>query len=151
MKKLLLTVLLFFIILSGCTSNQENESSSPKDADIKKLSTTETTKQDVSNHAKDMLKKHDEITSIAAVNTKKKLVVGVNVQQKSRFHLKSLRKKWTKQLEKEFPKKQVEVSTDQKIIWELTELENKLKNKTVSKKKLKSKVKKIVTLMKDNA
>lgn len=151
MQKLLFPLLFIFIILAGCTSNQTDDSASDENTDITKLSTNVSAKQEVSNRTKDILKKEDAITSIAAVNTEKKLVVGVDVKQKSRFHLKSLRKEWTKRLEKAFPKKDVEVTTDQKIIWELSELEKNLQNKALSKKKVEKEVKRITKLMKDTA
>jgi|SRR5699024_2956573 len=146
MQRKVFSILLLFILLSGCTSD-ETKNSAPKDVDITKLSTKKSAEQDISNHTKDILKKHDEITSIVAISTKKKLVVGIEVHHGSRFHLKSLRKKWKNELEKAFPKMDIKLTTDRKIIWELTELEKKIKKKSISKKDLHNKLKKIIKLM----
>ncbi|HLR01970.1 MAG TPA: YhcN/YlaJ family sporulation lipoprotein [Virgibacillus sp.] len=150
MTKKTFTILLVLIILSGCTSNQ-SKNSSPKEADITQISTKKATNQDASNQAKQSLKKYNEVTSIVAVNTTKKVVVGVNVHQKNRFHLKSLRKKWKSKLKKSLPKMDISVTTDQKIIWELTDLETRLKETSMSKKDLQKKLKKIIKLMNENA
>src|SRR5699024_3162362 len=151
MRKILFIPSLIFIILIGCTMNETKDSSSPNDVDMTKLSTKQSINQDISNHTKDRLKKYDEIKSIVAVNTKKKLVVGVRVQHRSRFHLKSLRKKWKSKMEKAYPKMDVKVTTDKKIIWELGDLEKKLKETSISKKKLQKELKRIIKLMNKNA
>lgn len=135
-------------MLSGCTSNQTKNS---QDVDITKISTEESTEQDISNRAKDVLKQYDHITSVAAVNTKNKLLIGVSVKHGSRFHLKSLRKKWEKKIKETLPKMDVKLTTDRKIIWELSELETKLNNASISKDGLQKSLKKIIKLMNENA
>src|SRR5699024_4221990 len=128
MRKLLISSLfLIFIIVSGCTTNETKDSSSQNDVDMTHLSTKQSINQYISNPKKETLKKYDEITSIVAVNTKKKLVAGVRVHHKNRFRLKTLRKKWKNRIEKAYPKMDVHVTTDKKIIWELEDLEKKLK------------------------
>ncbi|MCY7779730.1 YhcN/YlaJ family sporulation lipoprotein [Bacillus haynesii] len=105
--------------------------------------------QTVANKAKDKLLKREEVTEVRGANSDQDLVLAVQVEQFDRFRLKDIEKQSKEMLKKDFTGYSIEVSTDQKIFWELDKLEKQLENKKISEKKLKKKLTKIKKLMKE--
>ncbi|MEC5425139.1 hypothetical protein QGM71_16760 [Virgibacillus sp. C22-A2] len=148
--KIVITIALLYL-LSGCGPDTTSDSTGVENQDIEftTISTNSSIDQSVSNKAKESLSSNDALTSVNAVNTDKDLLIAVEVHHNQRFRLAKLRKELTKQMEKEFPKKKVELSTDQKIVLELEQLEYEIQSEAMSKKKLEKKTKRIIKLSKE--
>lgn len=111
-------VLLSILLLSACSS--ENE---------KVIFPT-----DNATSLEPVLAKQQSIHGYKSVMNKEDIVVAINIDRFDRFHKVKIEKKITKQLEKQFPDKQVLVTGDQKIIWEVeTIIEKKLKEEDLKK------------------
>lgn len=134
------------LFLIGCTGGTDSSSQGTNDK-FTQISNESPIDQSVSNQAKQLLSKNDDITTVKAVNTTKTLVIALEVHHNKRFQLAKTRKKLKKKLKKEFPDKKIELSTDRKAILELQRLEKKINASTLSKKKLKDEVKQLVNLL----
>lgn len=117
--------------------------------ELTKIATNKTIDQQASNQAKDILSKDEDITTVKAVNTDKLLLIAVEIEHNKRFNLDKIEKQLSKQMKKKFPDMKVEFSTDQKMIFELDELESNLQANKVSNKALKQKIQHLVSLMKE--
>lgn len=147
--KILNFLLLIILVLgfgSGCTENQDQLSADEEPA---KISTTKPQDQSLSNQAKEFVIDKDEVTDVKGVNTENELLLAIKVGQFERFQIKSIEEKVKSDLEKKYPNKTVDVSTDQKIIWELGTLEDKLQKDKIKMKELKEDMKRIKDLMKE--
>ncbi|RAS75451.1 YhcN/YlaJ family sporulation lipoprotein [Priestia endophytica] len=150
-----LKVCLFLIVLSGfgsgCTGNQQKSAKENQDTHIVKVHTNNRIGQSVANQAKEKTIKREEVTGVKAVNTDKKLLIALKVDQFDRFQLKNIKKKVKSDLEKKYPGYKVFVSTDQKIYLELEQLEQKLQKDQPKKKILNKEFDEIESLMKEQA
>lgn len=147
----LITVFLLFIttITNGCQNATENNNQN-KQMVVRHVNVqNEKADQTVANKAKDKLLKREEVTEVRGANSDQDLVLAVQVEQFDRFRLKDIEKQSKEMLKKDFPGYSIEVSTDQKIFWELDKLEKQLENKKSSEKKLKKELTKIKKLMKE--
>ncbi|NUJ16459.1 hypothetical protein FKN04_07585 [Bacillus glycinifermentans] len=145
----LICVFLLFssAVTIGC---QDQNAAEGQSGAVRNVSTKDgKTDQSVANQAKKRLLKKEEVTEVRGANSKKDLVLAVQVEHMDRFRLKDIEKKSKEQLKKEFPGYSIEISTDQKIFWELDKLEKQLQHKNVSSKKLNKKLNKIKQLMKE--
>lgn len=133
----------FFIIFSGCSANETNDIN---DATFTRIDSNQKVEQNVSNQVKKMLAKNDKITDVYAVNTDNTLITTFDVKHRYRFQLKSLTSKVKNKLQQIFPKHDITVSTDQKIILELKNLEQQLTKDNLKKENIIQKVKKIKKL-----
>ncbi|MEC1420392.1 YhcN/YlaJ family sporulation lipoprotein [Bacillus haynesii] len=147
----LITVFLLFIttITNGCQNATENNNQNKQMAVRHVNVQNEKADQTVANKAKDKLLKREEVTEVRGANSDQDLVLAVQVEQFDRFRLKDIEKQSKEMLKKDFTGYSIEVSTDQKIFWELDKLEKQLENKKISEKKLKKKLTKIKKLMKE--
>ncbi|MEC1559698.1 YhcN/YlaJ family sporulation lipoprotein [Bacillus haynesii] len=147
----LITVFLLFIttITNGCQNATENNNQNKQMAVRHVNVQNEKADQTVANKAKDKLLKREEVTEVRGANSDQDLVLAVQVEQFDRFRLKDIEKQSKEMLKKDFTGYSIEVSTDQKIFWELDKLEKQLENKKISVKKLKKKLTKIKKLMKE--
>ncbi len=136
------------LFLIGCSPDTDTSQSGPNDGvNFTNISTKGSLDQSISNNAKQSLSQHKEITTINAVNTDKKLVIAIEVHHNERFRLAKFRKKMHKKMEKVFPDQKIELSTDKKIVIETNQLEKKIRQGNISKKKLKKEVKHLIKLM----
>ncbi|MEC0668657.1 YhcN/YlaJ family sporulation lipoprotein [Bacillus haynesii] len=151
MNYFLITVFLLFIttITNGCQNATENNNQNKQMAVRHVNVQNEKADQTVANKAKDKLLKREEVTEVRGANSDQDLVLAVQVEQFDRFRLKDIEKQSKEMLKKDFTGYSIEVSTDQKIFWELDKLEKQLENKKISEKKLKKKLTKIKKLMKE--
>ncbi|MUK90256.1 hypothetical protein GMD78_17930 [Ornithinibacillus sp. L9] len=148
-KKILILTMSCFILF-GCGANSNLGTNEEKPVEITKISSTKKgTNQDLANQAKDYLSNKQNITSVNAVNTSKKLVIAVEVPHHERFQLAKTRKDLQDELKKKFSKVEVELSTDQKIVLELKKLEEKLQKGSMKKKDLEKEVDDIISLSKE--
>lgn len=139
-------MVLCFLVACNQDSDQSNDQTQ---AEPTKMSTSSLPDQSPSNQAKSKLRKYDETTNIYAVNTDKKLVVAYEVHHHDRLKLAKFEKKLTKKLKKQFDDYKIEVSTDKKIVMELSDLEKKISQRNIGKKKLEKEVKHLIKLSKD--
>ncbi|WP_249869952.1 hypothetical protein [Oceanobacillus saliphilus] len=139
------------LLLVACGNVQPMDTGQNTDdfADITKISNEYLISQKPSNQAKEMLRKHEEITAVRAVNTEDSIVIAIEVEHHERFTLAETRKKYKKEMEDKFKDKKVEFSTDKKIVLELEKLEQDITNNTITKKELEKKVKQIIKLTKE--
>jgi hypothetical protein len=139
--------------ITGCTNNEDDgrEIVQGSDIDLTKVKTTSPADQSISNKVKNKLIKRDDVTGVRGVNTDKKLFIALKITQFDRLHLKKIEKEVKDKLKKDYPDMEHEVSTDKKIYLELDELEKKLQEETLSKKKLKKEMKRIKGKMNDQA
>ncbi len=105
--------------------------------------------QTPANEAKEIADLFDETTDIFAVNSNDTLMIAFDVQHMYRFQLESIKKDIKKQLNKKLPQVEIEVSTDAKIRLELEKLEQDLHNENISNQTVEKRIKKIVSLSKE--
>ncbi|GAB4072234.1 hypothetical protein GCM10028778_01970 [Barrientosiimonas marina] len=132
-------------LLIGCTSNQDT-SKNDRDVHFNTISTSDLD-QSVSNQAKNSLSKLKGLTDINAINTNKQLIVAFETKQRKRLRLTKIQQDVQKKLENEFPKWEVEVSTDKKLVLETEKLEGKLSDNAISRKQLQQKTNHLIKLM----
>src|SRR5699024_4904445 len=148
--KRIIVLAVILTTLVSCTPNNNSESRSYPPVEMTKISTKNSAiSQGESNHAKNILSKNDNVTHVYAVNTKDTLVIAIKVRHMKRFRLQKIKQKLTKKMKKEFPKMDVYLSTDKKIVIELEKLEKKLKKTSISKKDFKKQIQNIIDLSKE--
>lgn len=135
----------FALILFGC-ANHTNEETTQHDVEFTKLSASYSVDQTPSNLAKELLSKQDAVKNIKAVNSTDQLLIGIEIDHMQRFRLKEIEKELEKEMKKKFDDYKIELSMDKKIVLELEELENKIQQKTIKKKKLEKEIDRIIKL-----
>ncbi|QHZ45932.1 MULTISPECIES: YhcN/YlaJ family sporulation lipoprotein [unclassified Bacillus (in: firmicutes)] len=141
--------LLTQLFASGC-QNADDPADQNQSMAVRHVNArNEATNQTAANKAKDLLFKKEEVTEVRGASRDKDLVLAVQVEQFDRFRLKDIEKQSKDMLKKHFPGYRIEVSTDQKIFWELDKLEQRIESKKMSDKKLKKRIEKIKKLMKE--
>jgi hypothetical protein len=146
-----LIIISFLLLLVGCTSQSSEPSNKTNPIHISNVSTKQSYEQTYANQAKSNLAQKKNVTKVSAVNSDKQLVIAIDVPHHERFQLKQYEKKLKKELKKNFKNSnlQIEVSSDQKIMWELEKLEDEIRKGSITKKELKKKLKEISKLMKE--
>lgn len=144
------SIIICLILLAGCTNNAAPmNSKNTDDINLTKISTVNNYSQVPSNQAKDDLGRNEEVISVKAVNTDNMIVIGVEIEHLERFNLAENREKYKKEMKKKFKDMDVELSTDMKINIELEKLEKDIRDEKISNKKLKSELKRIAELSKE--
>lgn len=139
-----------FLLLVGCGIDPKVDSSMNHDIEFTKLDTTShSSDQQASNHAKEVLSQREELTAINAVSSSKDIIIAIEVYHLKRFQLKKIKNKIQKEMDKEFPNLDVMVSTDKKIVLELNRLEQKIYTDSISTKDINKKLKELITLAKE--
>lgn len=141
------------LLLSAC-SEPEKEASGSKEGLPITLTSTEGeaevgVHQDGSESAIKDATQFDEIRAAVAVNTKDELMVALQVKQFDRFQKKSIEKKVKKYLESKSKSKEVIVSSDKKIFWEIEKLQEKIKRGSISQTELDKQFQSIKKLSKE--
>lgn len=142
MARITIIPIIILLLLNGCSNSDEAK----EGMNFTKLSMNESTDQQISNEVKEKLIEKEEITAVYAVNTIELLLVSFEVAHMHRFNLSSLKKEIKKELEKEYPKLEMTISTDKKIALELRDLESKLQSGSMTEGKLNKKLKEIQKL-----
>ncbi|MFC2947412.1 hypothetical protein [Virgibacillus sediminis] len=145
-KAIILCSILWFA--HGCTADDE-QGSTKDSVDMTLISSKKAIDQSPSNQAKQKLSKHQEVTSVKAVNTSKHMLIGMEIEHMKRFRLAQFRKDRTKEMEKAFPNMKVEFSTDQKILLEMERIEQGLEEGKYSEKELGKELDKLIKLSKE--
>ncbi|KKI90616.1 hypothetical protein WQ54_20365 [Bacillus sp. SA1-12] len=136
-------LLVLIIVGSGCNGaaidNEKNEQN------IRKV-TSESKNMSVSNQVIQLLMKQKEVSDVKVINSDKELFIAAQIKQMDRFRIKEIEKKLKKLAEDHFPNHHVTLSTDKKILLELSELEKQVNKTNISKKKLKKELNRIKSL-----
>lgn len=149
MKKLLI-VCSITLLLFGCTNKDPTwESQSNDSLELTKLSAKGVTDQQPADQAKQMLSHYEEVAGVRAVNHDGELVVAVDVHHHERFSLDNIEKALRKDIRKNFSNMNVTLSTDQKILIELKQLEEDMLEKKVTKQDIKERLTKLKKLSKE--
>ncbi|MGN1401542.1 MAG: YhcN/YlaJ family sporulation lipoprotein [Bacillus sp. (in: firmicutes)] len=143
------------LLLSGCTDfNKTGEAKmalfktvNPHPAVLKETPEEFALAEKIHSH----VLSYPEIYDAAIITNEKKVLVAYKVKQMKRFSMKKIEKKLKKDLEKKFKDedRQFTVSSDYKIFLEAVELNEKLKDKSYSRKKGEKDFKNIIKLQKE--
>lgn len=151
--KRFLFIIVSLLIITSCQqeprTNQHNQENKSLDVDLTKLSTQLPIDQTFANEAKDYLKNMEDLTAIQAVNTNDQMMITIEIEYLKRFQLEKTRKDIEKQMKDTFPDLEVFVSTDQKIILELEQIEQALQQNNLTEKQLEKKIKELMNLAKE--
>ncbi|WP_077622206.1 YhcN/YlaJ family sporulation lipoprotein [Sediminibacillus massiliensis] len=149
----IISFVLLFVLLAGCNTNEKDNRTAIKDPnyDLTQVNSLPAVNQAVANEAKEAVLKKGPIIGARSVNTDKELLIAVEVKQMDRFRLKELKKDVKKTLEKKYPEKKIEVSTDKKLFIEIDKLESKIQNQKIDKKELNKRFKEVKSLINDEA
>ncbi|HET7657108.1 MAG TPA: YhcN/YlaJ family sporulation lipoprotein [Bacillales bacterium] len=93
--------------------------------------------------------KRKDVTKVIAVNSKKDLMVGLKLKTMARFSTLQIVKGVQKKLQKQYPKVKVQVSSDQKIYSEISDLKMKLSQGKITMGMLDQKMERIDRFMKE--
>jgi|SRR5690625_1359006 len=141
-----------FLLFSACMKDQNESTLEPtgnRNLELVKLSSYGIHDQNASNQAKEMLSYYDEIAGVRAVNHDKDLLIAIDVRHHDRFNLDSIESDVRKKINKNFSDLKVTLSTDRKILIELEKLEKRMEAQDISDEQLKSRIKKIKSLTKE--
>ena len=123
------TVFLVVLLLGACSSDKEKVIFPTDNATL----------------LNPILQKQDSIYGYKTVMNEEDILVAISINRFDRFHLKKIENKITKEIEQHFPEKEVIVTGDRKIMWELeTIIEKDLKQE-----ELKKSIEKIKSLSKE--
>lgn len=143
------SIAFIFLFLLGC--NQQDDVNSKLTIQPTKTSTTQSIdiNQENAITARAILLEKDEVKKVRVIEGKNLIIAAVELKHWNTFRAKKLKEQMKKKLEKEIKSKKIEVTTDHKIFIELEDLERKIANNSLSKKKLEKDLKKINKLMKE--
>lgn len=141
----LLILTLSIFIIAGCTPEQPKYESSQ----ISNISNSKNKNLQNANEAKQFLSDYDEVSRIHAVNHNKDLLIAIDINHEDRFQLDNLEKNLRNKLKERFKNLNITLSTDQKLLIEVEQLEHKLENEMISDKELTKKIKKLQKLTKE--
>lgn len=150
MKMVSKTILIIItcFILFGC-QNPQTQKDNDQEIEVKNISANQLINQEPSNEAKEILKKHDEVTAIKAANTATNLIIAVEIEHSKRFQLKEIKKELTKEVKKQFKNFHVELTVDKKIFLELDNLEKQIEANKIKPTKLGKEIDRITKLSKE--
>lgn len=120
----------------------------PKDQplELTKLSAKGISDQLPADQAKRILSEYDEVQAVRAVNDRDTLLIGVKLNHFDRFRMDDIERRLRKKVKRDFSEMNIKLSTDEKIHFELTKLEDAIVNKEITKKDIKKRMKKIEKL-----
>ncbi|MBZ5751050.1 YhcN/YlaJ family sporulation lipoprotein [Metabacillus litoralis] len=124
-------------------TNANNEKNS---INITNVSSQNTKNLNMTDQVKQLLNKQKEVSDVKVVNSDKELFIAAEIKHMDRFRIKEIEKKLKKLTEDNYPNHNVTLSTDMKIFLELDELEKKVNEKNMSKKKIEKELKRIKSL-----
>jgi hypothetical protein len=135
--------IVLLVILTGCQMLEPQQDIKPM-----QLSTNAVIEQEKADEAKKIVLSMEEVIEVKGISNENEIYIAPRVKHFDRFRLKEIRKHGHDSIKKRYPDATVHVSTDQKIFMELEKLEQKLKKRTISEKRLKQKLKKLDEMMK---
>ncbi|MCM3713686.1 hypothetical protein [Halalkalibacter oceani] len=136
--------LVLCLLLAGCQSV-----ANPPDIQPLSLEDQAVIEQQQADEAKRILLSMEEIVEVKGVNDgEDNIYLAPEVKHFDRFRLKEIRKQSHDRVKKRYPEANVHVSTDKKIFLELGRLEQELKEKKISEKRLTDELTKLEDKMK---
>ncbi|WP_251525919.1 YhcN/YlaJ family sporulation lipoprotein [Metabacillus litoralis] len=132
------------MVTSGC--NMTNANNEKNSINITNVSSQNTKNLNMTDQVKQLLNKQKEVSDVKVVNSDKELFIAAEIKHMDRFRIKEIEKKLKKLTEDNYPNHNVTLSTDMKIFLELDELEKKVNEKNMSKKKIEKELKRIKSL-----
>jgi len=106
-------------------------------------------KQDSANAVQSIKKdvrSFPEIYDVAVIKGKRTTLIAYKVKHMQRFRMKAIEKRLNNRLEKKYPNEKFTVSSDYKIFLEVIRLQEKMKNRDISKKQAEKRMNKIIKL-----
>ncbi|MGG3892176.1 YhcN/YlaJ family sporulation lipoprotein [Metabacillus fastidiosus] len=142
-------ICIFFlvIVMAGCSGMHKNEETNK--SNVTDVSFKNSHDQSVTEKMKQLLENEEEVKNIRAVNSDKELLIAAEINHMDRFRLKEIQQKLEKKVKKQYADYKVTISTDKKIFLELEQLENKMRTKKLSKKKVEKEMNRIKNLSKE--
>lgn len=131
------------LLFTGCMKNDRGLSLGPngnESPELVKLSARGDMDQQPSNQAKQIISNYEEVTGVRAVNHDNQLVVAVEIDHGDRFRLDDIERELKKEIKRNFSKMTVTLSTDQKLLLELRNLENDIQANNISKNAIKKRL-----------
>lgn len=107
---------------------------------LMKLSSNGLTDQQPAIQAKHFLSERDEISRVRAVNYEDDLIVAIDVHHLKRLQLKKIKADVQKEIDEQFSNLKVTLSTDQKILLELKDLEEAIEANEMNEEELQKKI-----------
>lgn len=151
-KKILISFISILFVLIGCNNSEEPRTvSENSNGSITKISNTKPINQSITNEAKEYVLEKDEVTEIRGVNTEKDMLMAIVVKPLQQFNEQDIESEVKKSLEKKYPQKKIEVSSDKKIFIELNKLEKEIEKDDLNQKELEKRFNKIKKLINDPA
>ncbi|HZH62941.1 MAG TPA: YhcN/YlaJ family sporulation lipoprotein [Metabacillus sp.] len=148
MKQRIITIsciIIIMMIASGC--NTVNNSNKNNKTNITNVSYQQKKDVNTSADVEKLLMDEKEVHNAIAVSTDKKILIAVVINQMERFRIEEIEKRLKKMIEDEYPKHDVDLSTDKKIFLELEKLKRKInEQEDMSEKKIKKELKRIKSL-----
>lgn len=152
-KTIIVFIMGCLLLLAACMNQKGNYSlEPPKDQplELTKLSSGGKHEQQAANQAKEILSNYGEVSEVRAVNHNNHLLVAVDVPQHERFQLDKIENTLRDKINKNFSEINVTLSTDQKLLIELEQLEKDIQEDKVSKEDVKKRLKKLKELSQEN-
>lgn len=137
-------IMIIMMVVSGC--NNTNNTSEHNKTNITNISYEQKKDVNTSADVENLLMEEKEVHKAIAVSTDKKILIAVEINQMERFRLEDIEKRLKKRIEDQYPKHDVDLSTDKKIFLELEKLKTKMNENNLSKKKIKEELKRIKSL-----
>lgn len=139
-----LTLSLFLLVSTGCFPQKSEDKSNQ----ISNTDNKDVVNQQPANETKQFLNDYEEVSRSFAVNHNQDLLVAIDIDHEDRFQLDGLEKKLRKKLNDHFDTFKIALSTDQKLLIELEQLENEIETGNITEKKIAKRIKKLKKLMK---
>jgi len=142
-------ILSVLLLVSACSNKNDTKKSSLaliKTTQPKPMKLSSNIKESLPSKVKKEVAAIKEIYDVAVIEGNKTILVAYKVKHLYRFRMKSIEKKLTSRLEKEYPNEKFVVSSDYKIFLEAVRLREDLKSGRISKKEAKKRFKTIVKL-----
>lgn len=143
--KMFIAIGLVILLLSGCGGGMTGQQQEISPLQLGDRAIEDQRKAD---NAKKIVLSMDEVLEVKGVNLDNKIYLAPRVTHFSRLWLEDIRKTAFDHVKKRYPDATVHVSTDKKIYMELEKLEKQLKERTISKKTLDKRLKKLEEDMK---
>lgn len=117
--------------------------------ELSKLSTKGLTDQQAADQAKNFLSYYEEVQSVRAVNHDGQLLIAVELNHHDRFSLDKIERELKREVKKQYNDMEITLSTDKKILLELTKLEEAITNNDISREDIKKELNRIKKLSKE--
>lgn len=145
MKQINLFLICSFVLFAFTACNTKNhEKTSPlHEDDFSQLDLSPSKK------AIDELQEIEEISNVHAVNNDKNLLIVFTTDSLDRIQLENIEKKAKKHLKKEIKDHKIHLSTDEKLVLEMEQLNAEIDNESITKKELDKDVDHLIKLSKE--